>query len=212
MYNILCVKHGTKYSVDYVNKLYNMVKRNTTLPFTFHCFTDDITGIDDNIQTHTLPTELNLNRSWWYKLYLFKKDLFPENTVNFYLDLDIVITDNIDCLLEYEVKALVGPRDYFRARDESTKHLNSSIMRWDSNTFTDLWEDFDKNVTISLRGDQDYIWQQHSDDIYFFPDEWTSSYRWEYVLQKRPFNKIVVFHGDPKPHQIDNGIVKEHWN
>ena len=30
---ILCVKHGTKYSADYVNKLYNMVSRNCNLKF-----------------------------------------------------------------------------------------------------------------------------------------------------------------------------------
>ena len=31
--NILCVKHGTKYSADYVNKLYNMVSRHCNISF-----------------------------------------------------------------------------------------------------------------------------------------------------------------------------------
>jgi DNA repair photolyase len=29
-YYVLCLKHGTKYSSDYVNKLYNMIKRKYT--------------------------------------------------------------------------------------------------------------------------------------------------------------------------------------
>ena len=31
---IVCLKHGTKYSSEYVNKLYNMVKRHCTIPHT----------------------------------------------------------------------------------------------------------------------------------------------------------------------------------
>ena len=31
VYNIVCVKHGDKYSADYVNKLYSMCKRHCTL-------------------------------------------------------------------------------------------------------------------------------------------------------------------------------------
>jgi hypothetical protein len=33
--NIVCLKHGTKYNSDYVNRLYNMVQRNLTIPFKF---------------------------------------------------------------------------------------------------------------------------------------------------------------------------------
>ena len=42
MYNFACVCYGDKYSVEYVQKLYNMVKRNTTLPINFVVFTDHV--------------------------------------------------------------------------------------------------------------------------------------------------------------------------
>ena len=32
--NVLVLKHGSKYSAEYVNKMYKMVARNITLPFT----------------------------------------------------------------------------------------------------------------------------------------------------------------------------------
>ena len=38
--NIVCMKWGNAYGADYVNRLYNMVKRNMTRPFRFICFTD----------------------------------------------------------------------------------------------------------------------------------------------------------------------------
>ncbi len=41
-YNFACVCYGDKYAVEYVQKLYNMVKRNTTLPINFVVFTDHV--------------------------------------------------------------------------------------------------------------------------------------------------------------------------
>ena len=40
--NFCCVFYGTKYKVEYVQNLYNMVQRNLTIPHNFVCFTDDI--------------------------------------------------------------------------------------------------------------------------------------------------------------------------
>ena len=41
---VVCLKHGSKYSSEYVNKLYNMCKRHLTVPYEFVCFTDDLRG------------------------------------------------------------------------------------------------------------------------------------------------------------------------
>ena len=42
MYNFACVCYGDKYPVEYVQKLYNMVTRNTTLHINFFVFTDHV--------------------------------------------------------------------------------------------------------------------------------------------------------------------------
>lgn len=44
--NVLCVKWGSRYPADYVNKLYAGIKRNTTWDITFYCFTQDPTGLN----------------------------------------------------------------------------------------------------------------------------------------------------------------------
>ena len=46
---VVCVKYGTKYGADYVNKLYFGVKTNLSLPHKFACFTEDGEGLDKNI-------------------------------------------------------------------------------------------------------------------------------------------------------------------
>ena len=39
---ILCMKWGTKYGAEYVNRLYNMVKRHLTLPFKMVCLASEL--------------------------------------------------------------------------------------------------------------------------------------------------------------------------
>ena len=46
---VVCVKYGTKYGADYVNKLYNGIQRHLTLDHTFSCFTENPEGLDTNI-------------------------------------------------------------------------------------------------------------------------------------------------------------------
>jgi hypothetical protein len=52
---ILCMKWGTKYGAEYVNRLYNMVQRHLTLPFKMVCLTDRTEGIDPNVQCFPIP-------------------------------------------------------------------------------------------------------------------------------------------------------------
>ena len=82
---ILCLKHGTKYSSEYVNRLYNMVKRNCTLDYEFVCLTDDPRGINENVTTIALPGGI---AGWWCKPYMYSKDL-PLNGTILYFDLVI---------------------------------------------------------------------------------------------------------------------------
>lgn len=74
MINVVCLKYGNLYGPEYVNKLYAGVKRNSTISFKFHCFTDDISGIHSEIITHPLPHNLP-GVGWWQKLYLFSGEL-----------------------------------------------------------------------------------------------------------------------------------------
>ena len=45
MFNIVCVKVGTKYKANDVNRLYRMVELNMEKPFNIDWFTDDEEGL-----------------------------------------------------------------------------------------------------------------------------------------------------------------------
>jgi hypothetical protein len=214
MYNVITLKHGTLYEADYVNKMYNMVKRNLTLPFTFYCVTDDPRELDKNIEIVMLPKDY-MFKGWWCKPYLFKSGLF-EHDVNFYIDLDMVIVDNIDCFMLYEPGKFVGLRNYIYLKTGYKKQrlLGSGVMRWQNNTMGMIHDRLQRDVTLADRfpGDQEYIWQYHKDVIVFYPDKWTISYKWHYVRTRNITNtKIIAFHGVPKPHESDDKNVVDNW-
>ena len=75
--NVICMKWGDKFPVDYVNRLYSMVSRNMDSKFRFVCFTENSIGIRPEVEIQKLP-ELELPTGsperGWRKLTVFKKD------------------------------------------------------------------------------------------------------------------------------------------
>ncbi len=231
MNHVVCVKWGNKYISKYANVLNSMVKRHTTLPYQFHCLTDDANGLDPEINVIKLPNEPYI-KTWWSKLYMFSPDLPIEGNILFF-DLDVVIFDNIDSLFTHNPGKFHIIRDFNRCRVPNWKLSNSSCMRWQSGTMQYLWNEYkaDPNrVTGRNHGDQDWITKRASADINHWPDEWIRSYKWEMIGLKdtklltkdgkRFFrtppkiekdNKVAVFHGLPNPMECADQFVVENW-
>lgn len=228
---VLCLKHGQKYSSDYVNKLYNACKRNSTKPFKMVCLTDDPLGINPDVDTLPLPADLT---GWWCKPYMFSKELPLVGTV-LYLDLDVVIAGNIDILFDFEPNHWCTVRDFTRAMRKEWKKYNSSVIKFKAGELDHIWQGFKKdakNIMRRLHGDQDWLWEAGQRKAKYFPDRYVMSWKWEIretknfapggVKGNRKLAKIedvtppagcivCVFHGDPNPHNCDDPWVKENW-
>ena len=74
---VACMKWGTLYGPEYVNRLHAGVARHLARPFRFVCFTDDAQGLDPAIDARPLPdTGAGATRdSRWRKLALLRDDL-----------------------------------------------------------------------------------------------------------------------------------------
>jgi hypothetical protein len=156
-YNVIVVKWGNKFTSEHVNRLYRMAKRNITLRFNFYCYTEDSTGIYDEINIIPLDESLDLEK-WWWKLTLFKKNNL-DKSINLFLDLDIVIQKNIDHLFlkaKHDKLVLIDrcflfdyADLYFNGDDPAFRsYYNSSIMIWYNNENQDIYEYFIKNYKI----------------------------------------------------------------
>lgn len=219
MINIITVKHGNNkiYDHNYVNKMYNMIGRNVTLPYKFYCLTEDPTKLHTDINIIPLPiNELKVN-GWWWKIYMFKPNLFPDNEINFYIDLDMVITDNIDHYMTYLPNTFMGLMDVAYVNQPNLYSLGSGILRWNNNTQKHIYDNFIKRTrnivsTYHQGGDQAYIWSMCNKEMKLYPGEWYESYKWEVERRKhKNTSSILVFHGKQKPHNTRHPLVTEHW-
>jgi hypothetical protein len=220
MNHVVCVKWGNKYISKYANVLHDMVKRNTTVPYEFHCITDDPIPNDPWIKT------------WWSKLWMFGGH-FPLQGNILFFDLDLIVFRNIDNLFTYDPDKFMIIRDFNRCRVPDWKLSNSSVMRWKAGTLNYLWDEFVANpgkIMQNNHGDQDWITKRAKNDINHWPDDWIRSYKWEMIGMKdtkllskdgRKFfrtpavvkeeNRVAVFHGEPKPFNCADEWVVQNW-
>ena len=230
MNNFVCVCYGDKYAVEYVQKLCNMVTRNTNHLINFYVFTDHVkmNKMVDGGRLYVKQFPEHDLQGWWNKMQLFHPDVqLPGNTL--YMDLDVVITDNIDCFYDYEPGIdFIGMNDF----NPCTGLWNSSIMRFNhSKVSQSVWERFKSNRPEWLKrfpGDQNlisHLLKENSDGrvaVSSFPDSWTQSYKWfdrkgkRYSRQDMTFEHngeslVTVFHGQPNPHESDQEWIKNAW-
>jgi len=230
--NVLCLKHGKKYSADYVNRLYNMVSRNLHLPFNFYCLTDDPSNIKSEIKILTLPS-LPVN-GWWYKPYIFSDKINITGTI-LYLDLDVVITSSIDKLFDYCPGKFCIIRDFLKVMVKGHLKYNSSVIRFEQGSLKHIYNHYEKNYEHIIGryfGDQDYLYSLTRNQAALFPDHWIKSWKWEirknkYLDNRKPKGSrkfkiiedvippteccIAVFHGDPNPHLCDDPYIVKTW-
>lgn len=210
-----------------------MVKRHCSLPFKFYCLTEDNSNINSDITCLPLP---NISaKGWWYKPYVFSNKL-PLKGIVLYLDLDLVIIDNIDKLFQHMPKKMCIIRDFVRVQAPAMNRFNSSVIKFTAGKYNYIWEEFAKNpklIAAQYRGDQDYLYRVAGKTATYFPDEWIRSYKWEIrssprtditkEKNERKFKTIerkistpkdcciAAFHGDPRPHNCEDPYILERW-
>jgi hypothetical protein len=216
--NILCVKWGIKYGPDYVNKLHSMVRRNMSRPYRFVCLTDDVTGIDPQIETHPLPTidipEFDAATGWtrlhgWLKVTLFAAPLYDLAGPTLFLDLDIVITGSLDEFFE-------RPGEFILIKEWDTRDEtgNTSVFRFTAGAHGDLIDHLAQSLDSAqrdFRNEQEFVTSYffHKGKMSYWPAGWCVSFK-RHCMHRgimgsfKPARipdgaKVVVFHGKPNP-------------
>ena len=97
--HIVCMKWGTKYGPEYVNRLYAMVRRHLHGDFNFVCLTDNANGIRPEVQCLPIPPldlPAGIPERGWNKLASFSADLYGLRGTALFLDVDVVVTGPLD--------------------------------------------------------------------------------------------------------------------
>lgn len=220
MKQVICMKWGTLYGADYVNKLYNMVRKQTSGQLRFVCLTDDSSGIKREVECLPCPEidiEGKRRNTGWRKLVMYRESehLFGLEGDWLFLDLDVVITDSLDPFFAYM------PEKAFLVMQNWTQPNrgigNTSVVRLRIGAHTHLYDDFLPNYKELFKhhdNEQIYI-SRHVKELTFWPDEWCVLFKvqcvpaWPLRFWKAPIipakARIIAFPGDPNPHDAVNG-------
>jgi len=199
-----CMKWGNKYSPDYVNNLYGMVRRNYSKRFKFVCYTDEPEGLDKHITVRSIPDVKPLHPKYWFgrenycwdraKFLVLNSHVWLKTKGPFcYLDLDIIIQNNIDDIDElaksphmiysnWENPRVLQDRRFLDVRGSL---YNSSVMLWCTDQGEKIYNDVLKHKdtvfqTFFKGTDNYYPYREHDvvGDNYwsFLPADWVYSY------------------------------------
>jgi len=201
--SVVCVKQGTKYGPEYVNRLWSMINRNSSLEPKLFCFTEDPTGIGPGVEICPLP-DPNFE-GWWNKVSLFHEaDKLPDiGERMLYFDLDVVLTGNIDRLLTYDSDFAIMDNDYVPG-------FNTSVFLLNTGSRPEIRANFSSEIADVYDGDQDWV-ATMAPDAELWPAMWCVPFRLRAAQQPPVETKLVVFSGRPNPADYPAEWVKEYW-
>lgn len=221
---VICINWGSKYGAEYVNRLYGMVARHVTPPFTFTCFTDNSDGFRSEVRAEPLP-ELNFElpvtkKGIWPKCRLWSERLADLEGPVLFLDLDLVITGNLDAFFSFG-----EPDDVILARNPSNpleRLGQTSVYRFPVGKLLPLLEKFARSpleIAEQYKYEQRYVTRNAPGGVHFWPKGWVLHFRQQcrrtfpmnyFKVSKLPdHSKMVIFPGDLNPQDAIDGRYHE---
>lgn len=203
---VACVRTGTKYSIEYVQRLQKAVGRHLPIEHDFVCFTDR--------ECSGLP-------GWWGKMALFEPTWRAGQRV-LYFDLDTVIVGDLSPLARLDVPfAICDNFTRLAGHSEWPCKYGSCAMTIGPEFDGDLWDWFIENpqritAKCGRYGDQKAIemWSSKFPLLQrLLPPGFFVGYRDLPRYPDRPPEgaSLVVFAGENKPHKTNCEWAKRAW-
>lgn len=217
MVNVLCMKWGSKYGPEYVNRLRSMVRRHLHRPHRFVCLTDDRTGLEPDIEAFDLPhtgiADFDARLPWtrahgWLKVTSFADPLYDLTGPTLFIDVDVVIVDAIDKFFEHPGQFVV-----IKEWDKADVTGNTSVYRYQAGAHADLLDILrtrQAQVLGEVRNEQEFVTGTLSRQgkLTYWPQAWCRSFKrhcipaplgWFGAPRIPKDAAIIAFHGRPHP-------------
>jgi len=223
--NIYTFKWGQKYGSEYVNRLFNSLKKYCQTDFIFHCITDDYCNIyedvkiiDYNVFEHTPLFTLE-------KIELMHK---INNENNLILDLDILIHNDITDLCTRQISKPTfiwthwTPEWHWKilVPQKTACFVNSSFVRWSGNAAKFLWEYYIENREMldkeyqscdkylfyehHLKGNKIDFWKDGNIHFYNYNEQGPNQYKYNSNASCCLFNTSHLIKQGRRYFELDN--------
>jgi hypothetical protein len=195
--NFFTLKWGTKYGPEYVNRLYGSLLVHYKKPFTLTCYTDNRTGIREEVQLEHIDIlrPYNTDRVFTYE----KLKLMDHHETGIWLDLDILIHEDITDVEPIGDFTMIWnhwnplSRSYDWYGKGTSCHVNSSFVYWNNpewlKKFThDNWS----KIQFTYKSLDKYMFYQHhrNERLNYWPEDLVSNYNKQWFELR---NKITLF-------------------
>ena len=219
----ITMKWGKKYDADYLNKLYNGIKKNISKSFSFYCITEIPEGLNKDIKIINLETKF---KGWMKKCILFDEKILnqlesiKENSLICFIDLDMIIYNNLDFLTEYKGNFALMKTDDIQC-EGSHNGYNSSIILYRKNFGRKIYDIMDKyeneltNQIIRFDHYLEFIVKNadFTQDVFIGKILDYNTYCKDKKLEELPKDgSIIAFPRSPKPHQCNEDWIKKLWS
>jgi hypothetical protein len=224
--HVISILWGSVYSEVDVNRLFAMIRLNTSLPIRFHLFSNEAhPDLDPEIQQHPEPglsVEPKFNRNNYRKeVGLCADDLGGLTGKRvFFFDLDVLITGNMDALFLYPKNDELYIINDWNTRDNTVGQ--ASCYSFVVGTLGFIKDAFEADPETALKtygtASQEYLSSKIIDrfgTLNFWPEEWFKSFRYHCLpwgplrhfitpRKPKPSTKVLAFHGHP---DIEDAII-----
>jgi len=169
--------------------------------------------LNENIE----PRELLENwMGWWGKATIFSPKHGFEEGLNFFIDLDMIISGSLDDLFKFNGKFALLRTDEIQNECLNKGGYNSSIMYWRGNEFKEIYELLKRahaevsNVLFRF----DYWLEMVILNSEFIQEKFPGEVK-DYLAECKESvpkgTKIIAFPRDPKPHEHPSEWIKDLW-
>lgn len=237
--NVICMRWGTAFGPEYVNRLFGGISRFSQRDVRFFCMTDDRTDLNRDIEVLDLVEEpfheemmavlpkTRVNGAM-RKVSMFRPGLIPDlKGALLALDLDIVITGNVDDLADYAPGKICMRRSWKPGRWPGVGH--GSVLKFEPEAHSYLYEAIAANPRAEIMkaegSEQGYTSTKANEagDFEPFPDAWIINFK-RHCRPRKPLNlilpptlprdaRVVCFPGTPKIEEAIQGYRGSllHW-
>lgn len=198
--NFFCLKWGTKYDAKYVNRLYGSLKKNCQVDFTFTCYTDDPTGLREEVEVKNIKElrPYDTNRVFTYE----KLILLEKHEKGIWIDLDVLIHKDITDLVTRDVESFTMIWNDWNDYEYKTAlnwgkgtacHVNSSFVRFEDAEWLVRYthDNWDK-IEFTYKSLDKYLFYQHfrKNKLAFWEPDIFSNYNVQGQVLK---NRVTLF-------------------
>jgi hypothetical protein len=220
----ICLKFGTRYGPEYVNRLDAALRRHTP-DLRLFCMTDDRTDIAKSVEVLPLPHEPFHDRMFavmrangrsapLQKISLFRPGLIPDLVGPLLvLDIDVAITGDVAPIAAF-APGKVAMRREWNSKPGRRSLGHGSVEKIEPDRHHWLYDYMASNpeeaATFGQFSEQSYtsLSAHQRGELAHLPDEWIVSFKYD-CRPMRPLNlfveprlpagaKVVCFHGNPK--------------